>query len=72
MLGKQHDIPPDKRVEFIPVEWRSSLKLDEGLVHIYFLTLKWPSHDKQLATNSILANFFTNFFVLVNSYLTIG
>ena len=22
--------PPDQRVEFIPVEWRSSLKLDEG------------------------------------------
>ena len=24
------DNPPDQRVEFIPVEWRSSLKLDEG------------------------------------------
>lgn len=32
VLGKQHDIPPDKRVEFIPVEWRSSLKLDEGTI----------------------------------------
>ena len=26
------DNPPDQRVEFIPVEWRSSLKLDEGNV----------------------------------------
>ena len=24
------DNPPDQRVEFIPVDWRSSLKLDEG------------------------------------------
>ena len=30
VLGKQPDIPQEKRVEFIPVEWRSSLKLDEG------------------------------------------
>ncbi|XP_022796027.1 phospholipase DDHD1-like [Stylophora pistillata] len=26
------DDPPDHRVEFIPVEWRSSLKLDEGTI----------------------------------------
>lgn len=31
VLDKQlPDIPQDQRVEFIPVEWRSSLKLDEG------------------------------------------
>ena len=31
VLEKQfQDIPHDQRVEFIPVEWRSSLKLDEG------------------------------------------
>ena len=30
VLNKQQDIPQDQRVEFVPVEWRSSLKLDEG------------------------------------------
>ena len=32
MLNKQFpDGLSDQRVEFIPVEWRSSLKLDEGI-----------------------------------------
>ena len=32
MLNKQFpDGLCDQRVEFIPVEWRSSLKLDEGI-----------------------------------------
>lgn len=33
VLDKQHPgVPHDQRVEFIPVEWRSSLKLDEGTI----------------------------------------
>ena len=30
VLNKQQDISQDQRIEFVPVEWRSSLKLDEG------------------------------------------
>lgn len=32
VLNKQQDISQDQRIEFVPVEWRSSLKLDEGTI----------------------------------------